>query len=86
MLVAKPSDITASSVSIIRNKKRVCSLEGDCVREIASLTKIMTCIVCLYLAKKFELDIGKEEARVSRKAAEMIGTSAELQKGDTLKI
>lgn len=27
------------------------------MREIASLTKIMTCITALYLAKKYEIDI-----------------------------
>ena len=44
----------------------------------------MTCIVSLFLAQKFEIDISKEEVKVSRKAASIPGTTAELILGDVL--
>lgn len=52
-------EFSAQSISIISNNKKIYSYQGDVVREIASLTKIMTCITVLYLAKKYELDISK---------------------------
>lgn len=55
------------------------------VREIASLTKIMTCFVCLDL---IERGIISEDSTVeiSRRAADMIGTSANLEEGDIVNI
>lgn len=47
---------SAQSITVISNNKIVYSYEGNKTREIASLTKIMTCITALYLAKKYELD------------------------------
>lgn len=41
----------------------------------------MTCILTLYLSKKFAIDLGSQ-IKVSRKAASMSGTSAQLQAGD----
>ena len=38
------------------NNKKLYEFEGDTPKEIASLTKIMTCIVSLYLAKKYSID------------------------------
>ena len=46
----------------------------------------MTCIVCLFLAKKYELDIYNKEVRVSRKASLIAGTTANLKIGDILTI
>jgi len=51
-------------------------------REVASLTKIMTCYLVLYLAEKLKLDIKKLMFRVSEKASKVIGTSANLRFGD----
>lgn len=49
------------------------------VREMASLTKIMTCYVSICLASEFGLDLASTWFLVSKKAAEMGGTSANLQ-------
>ena len=54
--------------------------------EIASLTKIMTCYLSLLICKKFGIDLDNYWVRVSDKAAEMPGTSAELQAGDLISI
>ncbi len=48
-------------------------------REIASLTKIMTCYVVLQLVKRFELEEKKHLIKVSENAATTTGTSAELR-------
>ena len=54
-------------------------------REIASLTKIMTCyLVCLRIAKqKFNKDT---KVKISKLATTMIGTTAELRPGDKLTV
>jgi D-alanyl-D-alanine carboxypeptidase len=46
----------------------------------------MTCIVCLFLAKKYDIDIEKKEVKVSRKAGMIPGTSANLKNGDLLTV
>ena len=51
-------------------------------REVASLTKIMTCHVAILLAERFKFDIYKLRFRVSEKASKTIGTSATLVYGD----
>jgi D-alanyl-D-alanine carboxypeptidase len=51
-------------------------------REIASLTKIMTCFLVLRLVKKFGIDDRKHYVCVSDAAASVPGTSAELKMGD----
>lgn len=53
-------------------------------REIASLTKIMTCYVVLELIKRFNIDEKKHYIEVSDNASSITGTSAELRKGDLL--
>lgn len=45
---------------------------------MASLTKIMTCLVSLHLASEMKLDIHKTWFKVSKRAADTIGTSANL--------
>jgi D-alanyl-D-alanine carboxypeptidase len=50
----------------------------DEVREMASLTKIMTCLVSIKLAKQHKLDIKPHFFKVSKNAAECTGTSANL--------
>ena len=54
------------------------SKKADEVREMASLTKIMTCIVSIHLASELKLDINKTWFKVSKKASDTIGTSANL--------
>lgn len=54
-------------------------------RECASLTKIMTCYVVVKLLDRFNLK-ETQLVKVSKEAANVIGTSAELIEGDTLTI
>ncbi len=53
---------------------------------MASLTKIMTCFVSIQLASEFDLDLAKTWFIVSKKAAEMGGTSANLLEHQRLSI
>lgn len=46
----------------------------------------MTCITALYLTKKYELDINTHEVKVTRRAAMLNGTTAELVTGDVLNL
>ena len=55
-------------------------------REIASLTKIMTCYVVLNLLTKFGLDERKELIEVSELVSTISGTSAELRMGDFITV
>lgn len=54
-------------------------------REVASLTKIMTCYVTFMLMERFKIEDTKL-IEVSGDAAGVIGTSADLLEGDTLTI
>jgi len=54
------------------------------MREIASLTKIMTCYLSLRLKEKFQVD-WDTLVKVSSTAAGINGTSAKLQSGDCIK-
>jgi D-alanyl-D-alanine carboxypeptidase (penicillin-binding protein 5/6) len=51
-------------------------------REVASVTKIMTCLVTLDFVTQFNVDIDKTHYLVSRKAANLGGTSANLRRDD----
>ena len=64
------------------------SKKGKKIKEIASLTKIMTCYLILSLIDtgKINVDLNIDYAIVSKKAAEVAGTKANLKKGDKLKI
>ena len=53
---------------------------------MASLTKMMTALVCLDLSKELHLDIHETYFRVSAKAAGTIGTTANLIEGQRLTI
>ena len=55
------------------------------VREVASLTKIATCYLALQLIKEMGLSLNCE-VWVSSRAAQMDGTSANLQAGDHLRL
>jgi D-alanyl-D-alanine carboxypeptidase len=79
--------VSASSWIAIESKtgRYLDGKDEDEVREIASLTKIMTCITAIqeiaFLRRSFE-----EQVRVSDVAATMEGTTAELQPGDELSL
>ncbi|KAL4493151.1 hypothetical protein ABPG72_003236 [Tetrahymena utriculariae] len=80
-------NLTAKSVCIFdveKNKPIVC-LKGKKPREVASLTKIMTCyVICQAIQKKKIKQT--DQIKVSRAAASMIGTSAYLRSGDQLSV
>lgn len=54
--------------------------------EIASLTKIMTCLVILLISDKFRINLKAAEVVISQKASQLQGTSARLQSGDILTV
>ncbi len=51
-------------------------------KEIASLTKIMTCLVSIQIAERLKLNIKKLVFKVSEKSSKTTGTSANLAQGD----
>ena len=55
-------------------------------REIASLTKIMTCYVVCKLIREYNVDAKSTYIQVSSLASSMNGTTANLQPGDILSI
>jgi D-alanyl-D-alanine carboxypeptidase len=59
------------------NKLLFGKLERD-RREIASLTKIMTCYTVIQLLKKFDIDETTTMVLISENASDIPGTSAEL--------
>eukprot|EP00347_Sterkiella_histriomuscorum_P010552 403375850 len=68
-----------------QNKLLFGKLERD-RREIASLTKIMTCYTVIQLLNKFKIKEESTFVEISENAANIIGTSAELQEGDVLSV
>jgi len=61
-----------------KKHKALFSKKGEEVREMASLTKIMTCLVSIHLAQELKLNMSKTWFRVSGLAAGTIGTTANL--------
>ncbi len=55
-------------------------------REIASLTKIMTCHLALEMCEKLDVKPENTYVQVSRYASNIVGTSAELNEGDIISI
>ncbi|CAD8078692.1 unnamed protein product [Paramecium sonneborni] len=55
-------------------------------RQMASITKIMTCWLALKLTQQFNLDLDNTYFTVPEKAERIGGTSAQLQSGDKLTI
>lgn len=55
-------------------------------REVASLTKIMTCYTVLTLIEKLNLDIETTFLTISFEATNILGTVADLAEGDTLSL
>lgn len=60
------------------NKFLFGKLERD-RREIASLTKIMTCYTVISLLKRFDINENTTMVKISENAANISGTSAELK-------
>jgi D-alanyl-D-alanine carboxypeptidase (penicillin-binding protein 5/6) len=54
-------------------------------REIASLTKIMTCYLSLLLCEELKLNVRELVFRVSYRASSLGGTLAELKFGDKVR-
>lgn len=72
--------VTCQTYVIIDPKKHTIlfSKNHDEIREMASLTKIMTTLVSINLAKDMKLNLKTHYFKVSKNAAKMIGTSANL--------
>ena len=83
-----PPFVTAKSWSIMDGRTGEI-LFGKCEndrREIASMTKIMTCFVVIQIIRKIKLNAEKTMLQVSKNAATVGGTSAKLKTGDVLSI
>jgi serine-type D-Ala-D-Ala carboxypeptidase (penicillin-binding protein 5/6) len=55
-------------------------------REVASITKMMTFYTVLQLLQKFRMDPSRTYVTISRQAANVKGTTAELVEGDILSV
>ena len=62
--------VDRQSLEIIYDKK------SEEIIEVASLTKIMTCYLCILVCRKYGVDPKLYKLRVSDRAATMPGTSA----------
>ena len=83
-----PPFVTAKSWSISDGRTGEI-LFGKCEndrREIASLTKIMTCFVVVQIVRKIRLNAQRTFLQVSKNAATVGGTSAKLRTGDVLSV
>ena len=83
-----PPFVTAKSWAIMDGRTGEI-LFGKCEndrREIASMTKIMTCFVVIQIIRKIKLNAEKTMLQVSRSAATVGGTTAKLKTGDVLSI
>ena len=56
------------------------------LKEVASLTKIMTCWVVIRLCKLYNIDFETTQVSVSEVAADIRGTCANLETGDVLSV
>lgn len=55
-------------------------------REVASITKMMTFYTVLRLCERYHIDPNYTTITISRNAAKIHGTSADLQEGDILSL
>lgn len=60
----------------------IVSLNSRTAVEIASLTKIMTCVIALDLSKRFSLDLKEEIVKIGLFEQHIGGTSANIKKGE----
>ena len=84
----KTPKIKAKSWVIFEEKteKMLFSLKPRKSREVASLTKIMTCYLACYFIEKFEMNPSNHFVKVSKAAVKLGGTSAELERGDSVSV
>ncbi|EGR27823.1 hypothetical protein IMG5_188490 [Ichthyophthirius multifiliis] len=87
-LKQKPPQISAKSWIIInaKNKQVIGGYQESTIREIASLTKMMTLFLSIYYMRQMNIIPEKTYFKVSQHAANIKGTSAELKKGDLVSI
>ena len=72
-------ELTAKSWIVVSNENKPLFFKKHYKRrEIASLTKIMTCLISLEILNYFKIDPKSLKLRVSKQASEAIGTSADL--------
>ena len=84
---SKPiSNISASNYIVVdqRSLTLIADRRSDEWIEVASLSKIMTCYLCILACRRYMIDMKTFWIRVSDRAAEMPGTSADLQAGDLI--
>ena len=83
-----PPAVTAKAWSICDGESGTIlwAVNGKERREIASLTKVMTCYTVLRLLKRLPGVSLYTSVKVSRSAAQMTGTSANLEEGDEVTI
>ena len=55
-------------------------------REIASISKVMTCLICLDLIEEIECDPSDTYIQVNSRAANIKGTTAKLKKSDIISV
>jgi D-alanyl-D-alanine carboxypeptidase (penicillin-binding protein 5/6) len=84
----EPPKISAKCWTVINAKtgEFLANKRGNKKREIASLTKMMTCLCSCKLIEKFNIDPKNVYIQVSKFASKIGGTSAELQRKDVLSI
>lgn len=80
--------VTAKAWSVCdgRSGDILWAVNGKERREMASLTKIMTCYIVLRLLKRLPGITMCTSVQVSRTAAQIVGTSADLEEGDEVTI
>lgn len=76
---------TSCCIINIKTESLLFQKNDDEIREIASLTKIMTCFLSLKLCKELKISL-ESQVLVSEKAVKSIGTSAGLIEGSRLTI
>jgi len=84
----KPPKVSSKCWAIMDGKTGdlIASKKGNKKREIASLTKMMTCICVCKLIKQYNIAPKSIYIQVSKLAASMGGTSADLQRKDVVSI
>jgi D-alanyl-D-alanine carboxypeptidase len=84
----EPPKISAKCWAVMNAKtgEFIGNKRGNKKREIASLTKMMTCLCACKLIEKFNIDPKDVYIQVSKFASHIGGTSADLQRKDILSI
>lgn len=83
----KAPKVTAKSWALFSSDKGfLVGKKENKAREIASLTKIMTCYICLKVSESLGLSVAEEQIKISKVASSMIGTSANLTAGDRVRL